>query len=470
MKHSWILVAGVLLAGCVAAPEKRAPQQPKAATWQESASQLVAAPADLSAWWTTFGDAQLDELVRRAADANHDVRAAVARVREARARAGIVRGDLLPQLDASASATRNRFSENGLMPLPKPHTNLYSLGYDASWEIDVFGATRAELAAANAEVDAALADRRDVLVTLLGDVARAYVELRGSQRLASVARRNIDAARETLELTRTRNQGGLATELDVSRAEALLARAQAPLPQYDEAQRVALHRLGVLLGETPAALANELADERPVPTPPERILVGLPSDLLTRRADVRRAQSTLAAADARIGAAVADQYPRFSLTGGFGLESTHTSDFADAASRAWSVGPLVRWPIFAGGAIRANIEAQDARSEAALASYEKTMLVALEEVENAFVGYLREWDHRRALEANASANRRSVELADALFRGGLTGFLDVLDAERSLHDAELELARSEMNTTLEVVQLYKALGGGWESFEGGRGE
>jgi multidrug efflux system outer membrane protein len=467
MKRSLHVCMGLLLSGCVVGPDYRQPELPSNEGWSEAADEsgrISSERAELARWWTAFGDPTLDSLVERAMDANLDLQAAAARVREARALAGQTRADLLPQIDSSGSATRNRFSENGVLPVPgDPETDTYTAGFDAAWELDLFGGTRRSLEAAEADIDASLEDQRAVLVSLLGEVARAYVDLRGSQRRSAVVRSNIAAAQSTLDLTNARLRAGLATELDVARAAALLAGAEAPLALSEAAARVEVHRLGVLLGVQPGDLAAELETEAPIPAPPERILVGLPSELLERRPDVRRAERQLAAATARIGAAVADRYPRFSLTGAFGLQSASSADFADAASRAWSLGPSVRWPVFSGGRITANIEVQDARAEQALVAYRQSFLTALEDVENALVNYLREWDHRRSLEAAAAAGRKSVALADDLYRKGLTDFLDVLDAERALYDAELDLAESEAASSLNMVALYKALDGGWES-------
>lgn len=470
MKRALLTIAAPFLGGCMVGPDYQQPDLPSAEGWSESADEsgrVSSESADLTRWWTSFGDSTLDDLMQRARAANLDLKIAAARVREARAQAGFTRAGLLPEVDASGSATRNRYSENGFVPVSGDvEDDYYSAGFDARWELDIFGGTRREIEAAEADIDATVEDERAVLVSLFGEVARSYVDLRGNQRLSAVVRRNIDAARATLDLTHTRLRAGLATELDVARAAALLASTEAPLPRSEAAERVAIHRLGVLLGVQPGDLAAELEEERPIPAPPERILVGLPSELLTRRPDVRRAERELAAATARIGVAVADRYPRFSLTGAFGLESVSSADFADAASRAWSLGPAVRWPLFSGGRILANIEVQDARAEQAHFAYQQALLVALEEVENALVNYFREWDHRRSLEAAATAGRKSVALADDLYRKGLTNFLDVLDAERDLYDAELELAESEATSSLTVVALYKALGGGWET-EGG---
>lgn len=464
MRHS-LLIASVtaLLAGCVAGPDYRpdAPQAPLAWSALE-AERLEDESTELATWWRCFGDARLDALMQRARAANLDLELATARVREARARAGQVRAERLPQLDATGAATRARSSENGLFDVPGEEHELYSAGFDARWELDFFGRIERASEAADAEIEASIEDRRAVLVSLYGEVARAYVELRGHQLSAAIARRNAQAARSTVELTRARQGGGIDSALDVARAEALLASTEASLPRHEAGARVALHRLGILLAEHPGALEAELGEVAAVPAAPERVFVGLPSDLLERRPDLRAAERRLAAATARIGSAQAERYPSFSLSAGFGLESTSSSDFADAASRAWSIGPELRWPLFAGGRIDAQVELQDALAEQARLAQRQAWLLALEEVENALVRYLREWDQRRALESAVAANRRSVELAGELSRNGLTSFLDVLDAERSAYAAELELAASETASALHVVALYKALGGGWD--------
>ena len=469
MKRLFLTLTVLGLSACVVGPDYKAPETPAPQKWSEAQGERVASePADLARWWTAFGDAELDSLVERATAANLDLKLAAARVREARAEAGFARAELAPELDVTAGSHHRRTSQTSGAPLAHPESNLYDAGFDASWEIDVFGGKERGVEAATAELEASVEDRRAVLVSLLGEVASAYVELRGNQRSAAVARGNIAAARDALELRRARLDSGLATALDVSRAEALLASTQASLPQYEAGARVAMHRLATLLAVQPETLHAELEAEAAIPAPPEKLLVGLPSELLRRRPDLRRAERQLAAATARIGAAMADRYPKFSLTSSFGLESSHSDDFTDAASRAFSIGPALRWPLFDGGRIAANIEIQDARAEQALQRYQQSLFLALEEVENALVGYLREWDHRRALQDSAKASRHSYELADDLNRNGMTDFLDVLDAQRTLYQAELDLAGSETDVTLKVVALYKALGGGWES-EAGQG-
>jgi multidrug efflux system outer membrane protein len=249
----------------------------------------------------------------------------------------------------------------------------------------------------------------------------------------------------------------------VSRAEALLASAEAALPPVEAALKQTVHRLSVLLGLPPESLAAELSAEAPIPAAPARVVVGLPSELLLRRPDVRQAERRLAEATATIGVAVSELYPKFSLTGAFGLDSLGSADFLKWESRAWSLGPSVRWPVFAAGRLRAQVAVEDARKNQALDAYEKSVLTALEDVENALVAYLREGERRKSLEAAVAADRKAIELADDLYRKGLTSFIDVLDAQRALYGAQAELARSQAEVTLDLVALYRALGGGWES-------
>jgi outer membrane protein, multidrug efflux system len=458
-----VIVLVALAAGCTVGPDYEPPKTAAPATWGQPADTSA---ADLSTWWTVFNDPTLNRLIERAVRANHDVRIAGARVDEARAQLGVVKGYLLPQVDATADWSKRRVSPNAQpFNINEIYQSRYTVGFDAAWEIDLFGGGRRRIEAAAADLESWNENRRAVLVTLLGDVAVNYVALRGNQLLLTVLRENVATAKGTVELTQARLAAGVATSLDVSRAEALHASAQAALPQVQAALKQTVHRLSVLLGLPPEALAAELEREAPIPTAPDRVVVGLPSQLLLRRPDVRRAERRLASATATIGSAVAELYPRISLTGAFGLDSLGTSDLFDWHSRAWSFGPSIRWPIFSAGRLRAQVAVEDARTAQALAEFEKSVLVALEDVENALVGYLREGERRKSLETAVAADRKSVELAEDLYRKGLTSFIDVLDAQRALYVAQSELARSQAQVTLDLVALYKALGGGWESME-----
>ena len=454
------------LSGCAVGPDYEKPALKGPAAWGGAdAAKIASEAAELGRWWTVFQDAALDSLVERAVRSNLDLRDATARIREARAQYGVAVGALLPSLDATGSYTRSRVSENGFFgfgPFPR-YRNEYNGAFDASWEIDLFGGARRGYEAAVADVEASFEDRRAVLVSLLGEVARNYVSARGFQRQLAVLRDNVRSAQGTVDLTKARLTAGVATALDVARAESQLAASASLIPGTEGALMQSVHRLGVLLGAEPNALREEMGPEGPIPAAPARVIVGLPSDLLARRPDVRRAERQLAAATARIGLATAELYPRISLTGTFGLDSIGSGDFFKWGSRAWSLGPTLRWPVFAGGRIRANIEVQDARAEQAAIAYERTFLTALEDVENALVAYLREGDRRRSLEEEVAADRRAVELAEDLYRKGLASFLEVLEAQRSLYAAQAEVARSEAAVTLDLVSLYKALGGGWET-------
>ena len=458
-----MMVALALAAGCTVGPDYEPPRTSAPAQWGQPADTSA---TDLSTWWTVFNDGTLNGLIDRAVKANHDVRIAAARVDEAKGQLGVVTGYLFPQIDARADYSKRRVSPNAQpFNINQIYQSRYSLGFDASWELDLFGLARRHLESSVADLEAWTENRRAVMVALLGEVAANYVGLRGNQLLLAVLRENVASAKGTVELTQARLAAGVATTLDVSRAEALYASAQAALPQVEAALKQSIHRLSVLVGLAPESLASELEHEAPIPAAPDKVVVGLPSQLLLRRPDVRRAERRLASSTALIGAAVAELYPRISLTGAFGLDSLGSSDLFNWHSRAWSLGPSIRWPIFAGGRLQAQVAVEDARTAAALAEYEKTVLVALEDVENALVGYLREGQRRKSLETAVTADRKSVELAEDLYRKGLTSFIDVLDAQRALYIAQSELARSQAQVTLDLVALYKALGGGWESVE-----
>jgi len=430
-------------------------------------------------WWTTFQDPLLESLITRAVQANRDLRTAEARVREARALRGVAAADLGPTINVSGSYTRQRFSENALT-LPsgtssnstpsggissfEPEQDLFQTGFDARWEIDLFGGVRRSIEAANADLAASQEGLRDTLVSVLAEVARNYVEVRGFQRRLAIAEENIKAQQATLEITRARFNAGLTSELDVTQAASQLATTQSQLPSLETSVKQGIHRLGVLTGQPPGALLTELSTAAPIPTAPPEVLVGLPAELLRRRPDVRQAERQLAAATVRIGVATADLYPKLSLTGALGLESVKLADLFTPASRFWSVGPTLSWPIFDAGRIRANIAVQDARTEQQLSTYEQTVLKALEDVENALVAYSREQMRRVKLADAVTANQQAVALANELYRTGLGTFLNVLDSQRALFASQSDLAQSEATISTDIVALYKALGGGWETF------
>jgi NodT family efflux transporter outer membrane factor (OMF) lipoprotein len=301
------------------------------------------------------------------------------------------------------------------------------------------------------------------MLTLLAEVARNYVELRGGQRRLEIAVRDRTLQEEAVELTRARFQSGVTNELDVTRAVALLAATQAAIPPIDTAVRKSMYAIAVLLGQQPGELVAELSPAAPVPPAPPEIPIGLPSDLLRRRPDVRQAERQLAAETARIGVAEAEWFPKLSLTGDVGAESVSAAKWFVPGSLFWSLGPSVQWRILDFGRVRAEVQAQTAVQEAALATYEKVALTSLQEAENAVVAYAQEQNRHTALAVEVSENRRSLAMADALYAKGLVNYLDVLDARRSLYQSDDELAVSDQAISIDLVTLYKALGGGWET-------
>ena len=445
------------LAGCVVGPDYHPPKTAVPSNWSEAPAANEPAPETPSRWWTAFQDPELDSLIDRATRANLDLQRAEARVREARANSGVAASALFPQVEATGSSQRSKQGTN-------PPANLFQAGFDASWEIDVFGGNRRSLEAANADLGASIYDRGDVLLTLLSDVARNYVELRGFQRQIEVARQNLDTQRDTLGLTQARYKGGLGTDLAVAQAEAQVSTTASTIPTLEISAGEAVHRLGVLLGEPPSSLATELSASGPIPAAPSALPAGLPSDLLRRRPDGRRSERQLAAATARIGVATADLYPKFSLTGSAGLTSASTGDFFSAASRLLSIGPSFTWPIFQGGRIRANIEVHDAQAQQALLAYRQSILTAMEDAENAILSFNRERERSEQLAEAVRSNQRAVEHSTQLYLRGLSDFLSVLDAQRSLFVAQVSLVQSQVSVSTDLVALNKALGGGWDAF------
>jgi NodT family efflux transporter outer membrane factor (OMF) lipoprotein len=393
-------------------------------------------------------------------------------VREARAHYRMTAADFWPTIDGSGSYARNRQSEHqpvlGSLPMPAgvPFENdVYQAGFDASWEIDVFGGKRRASESAKAQVAATQFGEREVLVTLLGEVARNYVEARGYQRRLEIARDNIRAQEQSLAIVQNRFTNGLTSNLDVQQANTVLATTRAVVPALETALEASIHRLGVLLGQPPESLETELATVAPIPAAPPAVPMGLPSELLLRRPDVALAERQLAAATANIGVAKADLFPKFFLTGVAGFEGLSADDWFKSGSRFWSVGPAVQWRMFDAGRIRANVKVQTARQEQVLATYENTTLTAFEDVENAMTAYAKEQIRRQSLADAVKSSEESLRLANQLYSNGLANFINVLDAERSLYQAQDALVQSDKTVTTDVIALYKSLGGGWETIK-----
>jgi len=419
-------------------------------------------PGTLAHWWSTLNDAELDSLVARAVKGNLDLKNARARVREARALRGISKANLFPTLDAAASASKQRSSENSGTGT---ESELYTANFDAGWELDVFGGVRRAVEAAQASLEATQEDLYNVLVSLLAEVALNYVEVRTFQARLAVTEANIKTLQETYDLNQSRYQAGIIDELPVQQSLRILESSRSQIPSLKTGLEAAKNRLAVLLGEQPGKLHRELAAKRPIPELPKTVVVGIPAETLRHRPDIRRAERNLAAQTARIGVATADLYPKFRLFGTIGLESLSSGDFFEWASRTWNIGPGVSWNIFQGGAIRQNIEVQTARQEQALIQYEAAVLMAREEVENILVAYAKEQLRQESLAKAATAAQRSALLAQDQYQAGLVDFNNALDAQRSLLILQDALNQSNGAVITNLVRLYKALGGGWKSFE-----
>ncbi len=463
--------------GCMVGPNYRTPNPQiessfnsaptTAPTTQSSA--LVASPMTTARWWDSLHDAQLSTLMDRVAKSNLDVKIAEARVRQARAELAYASGSSYPQINVNGAYSHQRLSKTAApynafdIPGFPWEFNQYQAGFDASWELDLFGGARRGVEAAQANAAASVFDRQDVLLSAMAELARNYVDLRGYQQREEIANRNLRNQQETLELTQDRRKQGLVTELDVARAQSQVARTQAELPVLRQHQAEAIHRIAVMLGEQPEALTTELIKQQPMPVPPPQIAIGVPAELLRRRPDVRRAERELASATAQVGMATANLYPKFSLTGNFLMLSADTKDLFDWNSRSFGFGPTVSWPIFDANRIRSVVDIRSAQQEQAEATYERTVLGALEEVHNAIVAFASEQERRIALMHAVEADRTAAEVARGQYKQGVIDFLGVLDAERSLYESEDQLADSNRLVTTSLVSLYKALAGGWDS-------
>jgi len=408
-------------------------------------------------------------LVMRTLKSAPSIAEAQARVREARALSGIAGALRFPTANADGEYKRNLGSNNvptGVPPGglgPGQHSNLWQSGFDASWEIDIFGGIRRGIEAADANYQAVAEDRADVTLTLLAEVARDYIDLRGAQRRIEVAQKNLAIERDLLALTQSLLTAGLAPQQDWLRAEAQVRDIEAAIPEFETDERAAAYRIAALIGRPFTEVSAELSVPRPIPQSASEVPVGLPSDLLKRRPDVRAAERRIAAANARIGVAQADLYPHFSLTGVAGLESLYFSSFGNGSSGYYQIGPGVTWRIFDAGRIRFEVQAESARTAAATAVYERSVLDAFRDVETALVSYANTKVRRNELEAESVEDTEATDIAKLLYARGVESFLPVLDAERSLYATDDALAQSERDSALALIALYKSLGGGWPS-------
>jgi NodT family efflux transporter outer membrane factor (OMF) lipoprotein len=460
-----VVLAILILTGCATVgPDYVPPDTSVSATWHTQFKEGLTAeemnPQTLAEWWTTLNDPELSRLIDRAVLGNLDLKKAMARVRESRARRGMAKADLFPTLDATGSANWSRSNKD---TGSGKTSDLFAATFDAGWELDIFGGVRRSVEAAEADLQANYEDLRNVLVSLIGEVALNYIEVRTFQTRLTVAEANLEAQNETYQLTLWRYQAGLSDELAVQQARYNLENTRSQIPTLRIGLEEAMNRLAALLGEQPGKVHTELEGRKPTPVPPLELAVGVPADVLRRRPDVRRAEREIAAQTARVGVAMADLYPKFTLSGSIGLEALSLSNLSSSGSWTLSGGPKITWGIFKAGAIRQNIEAQSALQEQYLIAYEVTVLSALEEVENALVAYAEEQHRRDDLRKAMEAAKKAVDMAQHKYQAGLTDFSNVLDGQRSLLSFEDQLAQSDGAVTSNLVRLYKALGGGWTS-------
>jgi multidrug efflux system outer membrane protein len=465
------LIGILVLSACAAVgPDYEPPKMPVPRQWTETTAATGSQP---DKWWKTFNDPVLDKLIGDAIASNLDLKQALERVKDARALRSATIAAGLPSLDAKSNVSR-RFN-NTTSPASQTGTssvgggfgignqliNIFQLGFDAQWELDFFGGVRRAIEAADATIEVEVENSRDVRVTLLGEVARNYIELRANQQLAAITRENLQAQQETLELTQIRQQTGLANMLEVTQAQAQAATTEAQLPNYETLAKQAMHALGVLLGKEPGALTVLLERQGAIPNA-SQVIANLPSELLQRRPDIRRAERQLAVANASVGVATAELYPKINLAAFIGLQNTTITDFTPLG-KSWSAAGSLTMPIFNWGKLNANIESKKAQYEQTFLSYQSTVLSAFKEVEDALIAYSKEQERRKALAKAVAANQLAVQLANERYRKGLTAFLDVLTSQTALYQAQNSLISSESRLSSNLIALYKALGGSWET-------
>jgi NodT family efflux transporter outer membrane factor (OMF) lipoprotein len=483
------LMAATMLAGCAVGPDYQAPQASSPTTWFS----FTARPPKPEKPAASGPSVAVTALERRVPAANLDLRVAATRLAESRQQREIIAADQMPVIDGNANYTRERPSSKGIFSalgtgvassasnpastangkggvaggLPGASLlspfNLYSVGFDASWELDLWGRVRREVESANASVEASEQARRAALVSVLAELARDYVQLRGIQATADITRQNLATAQDSLRLTQDRFNGGLTTQLDVENARSQVATTQAQLPSLEQQEDAGINAISLLLGEQPGALRPELVSAKPVPPVPPLVPVGLPSDLLRRRPDIVQAEDQLHAATADIGVAVADFYPKISLSGSLSLQALQFKDVGNWAARQYALGPTLTLPLFEGGRLRGTLELRRAQQQEAYTTYQKTVLQAWHDVANAMDAYEAEQRRQAQLKIAVTSAANAVNLSKQRYSQGIADFLQVLDAERSLLSAQQQLADSTTNVSTNLVAIYKALGGGWET-------
>ena len=454
-------VVAATLTACAVGPNYKRPETPVAQQFAGAEPNLYqTAQGTPVQFWKQFDDETLDQLVDDALNANHDLRIALGHLAEARSARHESMYDLAPTVTGSGGHT------NEMVPPVQAGfpftTSFYEAGFDATWELDLFGRIRRGVEARTAELQGAEASLHDAQVSVIAEVARTYFELRGEQTQLEVAQRNVVNQTDTLKLTQARQEAGRGTELDTSRAQSQLSTTLSTIAPLQAAVARSIHRLSVLTGREPNALTSLLAPSRDLPELPQITAISDPATLLRRRPDIRVAERQLAASTALVGVAIGDYFPKVTFNGNFTYAAASPSNLGTSASRSYVIGPGISWAAFDLGRVHAQVAQARARNDVALASYEKTVLNALEETENALVTHARDRDSLTHVAAAAEASATAARLARTRYEGGYVDFLEVLDAERTQLQAEDRLAQSRTETATSLIAVYKAMGGGWE--------
>lgn len=453
-----IILANLLLTACVVGPNYVVPTPALPEKWQNSPeNQQPLNPKVLSSWWTTFNDPLLSQLIERCINGNFDLKKALARISEARGQRNISQTDYFPMINSSGATGENYSGSSD------KRNGRYSLGLDASWEIDIFGRIARSVESSQAAMEATEASYQNVIVSLVAEVGLNYVQMRTLQTRLNIAEHNLAAQDNLYNLTDWRWQAGLGSKLDAEQALTSVEQTRAQIPSLKNQIAQNQHQLALLLGVAPASLNAQLNKVQPIPSTSLKIAIGVPADVLRQRPDIRQAERELAAQTAQIGVATAAMYPKLALSGSIGLEAIKASNLFTAAGLVDSVLGRLTFPIFNAGAIRQNIEVQNAKQEQALANYESVVLTALKDVENALVGLVQEQQRLQDLNLAMQASERAMELAQNQFKSGLIDFQNVQQTQRSLLSLQDQYASSQGQITTYMISLYKALGGGWKS-------
>jgi NodT family efflux transporter outer membrane factor (OMF) lipoprotein len=480
-----LVVVGLIsgLTACAVGPNYRTPKSdappafaaPAAAIPTAASGQSAASAPDLASWWRSLNDEELNSLVDRAVKSNLDLEIALDRLQQARTYEAVVVSDALPEVDASAAAGRGTGSDltkgraDQALRSADNGTGLQQInkiaGFDAVWELDIFGKFRREIEAARDDTQAARAVRYDVLTAVVADVVRAYIDLRGFQVRAGILHKASDVLRESLRIVNIRYERGITNELDVALATRELATLEAELAPVEAEVGAAQYTLAVLVGEYPETMVKELSKPDLIPTMPAPTAPGVPLDLLKRRPDIQVAERELAADTARIGVATASLFPQVTISGAIGSQGQGWGTTPNVNKHIWSFGPGAVWPLLDFGALDAQVDIAGLAAHASMVNYRMTLLTAVQQVDTALDAYVAQQDRMDKLSTAMTAGQRAVDLATARYNRGLTDFLNVVDAERQFYDLQEQYAEAQVDQGEQFVQLYKSLGGGWQNYQ-----